>query len=410
MAKKFNPSAASARFAQLGETVEQEQQSVEFTNLIPIDSIVINQDNIFNVNDDEDSIIELAKNIEENGLLHNIVVAETEPNKYLLISGERRTRAYKYLGRDKIKATVRKNLTELEILKMLFFANSETREYTIEEKVQIIEGFLAKIKQFENTSEREAAKKFKEYVAQAFNVSERQANKLISITSELIMPLKELLYSDAIDINTAATLAQLPENYQEYAIEIIKSSTDENDMFSDSDKKKYAIEHALDFARRAKNIISKTNTLLTKEKTSKLYYNGRLTQAQEELNKVMSELNSPDISQDQLGELTARQIETEKTVAKIKSNLEQIDKEIEVGTQKQNSEVKKVYDNTVFSIDKGLDDVHKDKTGKVAQSKKIAKEIQAASVAIKRLLDMNPSEELKTIQGLLEEYKNKNSL
>lgn len=53
-------------------------------------------------------------------MLHNIVVAEIEPDKYLLISGERRTKAVKLLGRDKIKATIRSDLSELDILKMLF--------------------------------------------------------------------------------------------------------------------------------------------------------------------------------------------------------------------------------------------------------------------------------------------------
>lgn len=403
MAKKLNTEKAKDRFAALANTVQKEQEAVETTDIIPIDQIVFNEDNIFNMGDSDEGIAELAQNIKENGLLHNIVVAKIATNKYLLISGERRTKAVKYLGGDKIRATIRNNLSELEILKMLFFANSETREYTTEEKVQIIEGFLAKIKHFEKTPEKEAAKRFKEYVAQAFNVSERQAHKLISITSELIAPLKDMLYADVIDINTAAALAQLPPDYQEYAIEIIKSA-------SDKESERFAIEHAMDFARRAKNIISKTNTLLTKEKTSRLYYNGRLSQAKEELNKITKEIESPDVSDDQLGELTTKKLEAEKTLAKIQSNIEQINKDIEIGTQKQNSEVKKVYDNTVFSVGKGLDDVQKDKSGKVAQSKKIAKEIQAASVAIKRLLDMSPSEELKTIQTLLEDYKNKNSL
>lgn len=403
MAKKLNTEKAKGRFAALADTIQKEQEAVETTDIIPIDQIVFNEDNIFNMGDSDEGIAELAQNIKENGLLHNIVVAKIAPNKYLLISGERRTKAVKYLGGDKIRATIRNNLSELEILKMLFFANSETREYTTEEKVQIIEGFLAKIKHFEKTNEKEAAKKFKEYVAQAFNVSERQAHKLISITSELIAPLKDMLYADVIDINTAAALAQLPSDYQEYAIEIIKSA-------SDKESEKYAIEHAMEFARRAKNIISKTNTLLTKEKTSRLYYNGRLSQAKEELSRITKEIESPDVTDNQLGELTTKKLEAEKTLAKIQSNIEQIDKDIEIGTQKQNSEVKKIYDNTVFSVGKGLDDIQKDKSGKVAQSKKIAKEIQAASVAIKRLLDMSPSEELKTIQNLLEDYKNKNSL
>ena len=281
---------------------------------------------------------------------------------------------------------------------MLFFANSETREYSIEEKVQIIEGFQAKIKKFESTSEKEAAIKFREYVAQAFNVSDRQAYKLISITSELIAPLKELLFDETIDTNTAAALAQLPEDYQIYATDIIKAK-------DDSDEKKYAIEQTLDFAKRAKNIISKTNTSLAKRKTKRMYYNGRLAQTEEELASLVEEIKAA--GEDETLELAQDKIKLEKNIANIKANLEQLNKEIDVEAQKQDNEVKKVYTNTMFSVEKGLDDVQKDKTGKIAQSKKIAKEVQAIDTAIKRLRDMKPDEELTEIQSLLEKYKNK---
>ena len=396
MAKKLNTDKALSRFTELADSVKKEQDAMETTDIIPIDQIVFNQDNIFNMGDSDEGIAELAENIKENGLLHNIVVAKIEPTKYLLISGERRTKAVKYLGRDKIKATIRSNLSELEILKMLFFANSETREYTTEEKVQIIEGFLTKIKQFDETGEREDAKKFKEYVSQAFRVSERQANKLIAITSELINPLKELLYADAIDINTAASLAQLPEEYQNYATEIIKASDN-----TDPETKKCAIEHTLAFAKQAKNIISKTNSSLSKDKTSRMYYNGRLIQANEELATINKELET-----EQTPELIAHKVSVEKTVSKYNAALEQLDRDIELKSKKQDSEVKKVYTNTIFTAEKGLDDVQKDKSGKIAQSKKIIKEVQAVDTAIKRLLDMNPAEELKTIQELMDSYRN----
>lgn len=401
MAKKLNTANAAARFAKLGDSVEKEQNAIERTDIIPIDSIVFNEDNIFNIEDSDESIAELAQNIKENGLLHNIVVAEIEANKYLLISGERRTKAVKYLGDDKIRATIKKNLSELEVLKMLFFANSETREYTTEEKIQIIEGFLAKIKKFDATPEKEAANKFREYVAQAFHVSQRQANKLIAITSDLSLPLKELLYEDIININTAAALAQLPDEYQIFAVDIIKASSDD-----DSDAKKYAVERALDFAKRAKNIISKTNTALAKEKTSRIYYNGRLAQAKEELSKIEKDIAS-GADQSEIDELENKKSDIEKALSKYVASLEQVDKEIDVETQKQNSEVKKVYTNTIFSVGKGIDAVQKDKSGKIAQSQKIDKEIQAIDKAINRLLDMNPAEELKKMQELMGNYKSK---
>ena len=66
MAKKLNTAGAAARFAKLADTVEKEQKAVERTEIIPIDSIVINKDNIFSSNDTEESIAELAKNIDNN--------------------------------------------------------------------------------------------------------------------------------------------------------------------------------------------------------------------------------------------------------------------------------------------------------------------------------------------------------
>lgn len=259
MAKKLDISSAMSRLNQVNESIEEREKKREKTDYIPLDSIELNQDNIFNDCDSDENIAELAQNLKENGLLHNIVVLETAPKKYLLISGERRYKAAKYLGWGFIRATIKKELSDLEVLKLLFFANSETREYSIEEKIHIIKGFTEKIKKFEESEDKEAASKFGDYVAQAFNINKRQANKLISISSDLIEPLKELLFSGIIGINDAAALSQLPESYQENAIEIIKAN-----LSDDETNNRFAIEQALDFAKRAKNVISKTNTLLAK--------------------------------------------------------------------------------------------------------------------------------------------------
>ena len=398
MAKKLKTDGVAQKIGIINDASKQDKNEEEVTNFIPIDSIVFNQDNIFNLDDSDESIQELAENIKEHGLLHNIVVVETEPNKYLLISGERRTKAMKYLGEKTIKATIKHNASELEVLKMLFFANSETREYTIEEKVQIIKGFTEKLKRFENTSEKESALKFKQYVAQAFNINERQAYKLISISNELIEPLKASLFADVIGINTAASLAQLPEEYQKYSVEIIDTASKNGD-------KKFVEAQAEDFAKRTKNIISKANTSLAKQHTSRMYYDTKLAQAQDDLAKANLELKASDSENNQ--ELVDRKNKAENAISKCTTILEQLNKDLDVEKQKQDSEINKIYTNTIFSVGKGLDDVQKDKSGKIAQSKKIAKEIQNVDNAIKKLLNMNPAEELKTIQKLLEDYKNK---
>ena len=395
MAKKLNNTSAVNRLKELNETIKNDNKKEEITNFIPIDSIVFNNDNVFNIDDSDESITELAQNIEENGLLHNIVVVETKDNKYLLISGERRTKAMKYLGRETIKATIRKDLSDLEVLKMLFFANSETREYTIEEKIKIIKSFTEKLEKFENTNEKEAAQKFRQYVAQAFNVSERQAYRLIAISSELIEPLKALLFDDVIGINTAASLAQLPEEYQDYAIKIVDAASKNGD-------KKFVENQAEDFAKRAKNIISKANTSLAKQNTSRIYYNTKLAQAKEELAKANEALENID---DQ--EAAEKKIAAEQNIDKYNTKLEQLNKDFDVEKQKQDSEVNKIYTNTVFSVNQGLDDVHKDKSGKIAQDKMIAKEVHAIENALDKLRKMKPDNELAGIQDFLDQYKSK---
>ena len=384
MAKKLSGKGIADRLNQLNALTEESNKSIEETNYIPIDSIVFNDDNIFNKYDSNESIAELAENIKENGLLHNIVVAEIEPHKYLLISGERRTKAMMHLGEDKIKATVKKGLSDLETLKMLFFANSETREYTTEEKVQIIEGFMNKLKEYENGSEKDAVAKFKEYVAQAFHINERQAYRLISITTDLIEPLKQLLFADTITVEAAASLAQLPEGYQVSAADIISSN---------ASNVKYAVEQALDYAKKAKNIMSKTNTALAKQKTRRMYNSSRLAQAEEELSKIGDETDSDTI---------ARRFKLERDVTKYNAEINQLDKEIEFETQKQDNEVEKIYNNTLSSVDKGND---KDDTGEIEQAKMIERQVHKIEVDVRKLKKMKPSKELNEIQELIDQYK-----
>lgn len=384
MAKKLSGKGIADRLNQLNALTEESNKSIEETNYIPIDSIEFNNDNIFNKYDSDESIAELAENIKENGLLHNIVVAEIEPHKYLLISGERRTKAMLHLGEDKIRATIKKGLSDLETLKMLFFANSETREYTTEEKVQIIEGFMNKLREYENGSEKDAVAKFKEYVAQAFHINERQAYRLISITTDLIEPLKQLLFADTITVEAAASLAQLPEGYQVSAADIISSN---------GSNVKYAVEQALDYAKKAKNIMSKTNTALAKQKTRRMYNSSRLAQAKEELSKIGDETDPDTIE---------RRFKLERDVTKYNAEINQLDKEIEFETQKQDNEVEKIYNNTLSSVDKGND---KDDTGEIEQAKMIERQVHKIEVDVRKLKKMKPSKELNEIQELIDQYK-----
>lgn len=388
MSKKLNTSGAAARFSKLSEAVEKEQKTVERTEIIPIDAIVMNKDNIFSSSDTEESIAALAKNIEENGLLHNIVVAETDNNKYLLISGERRTKAMKYLGRDKIKATVRKNLSEFEVLKMLFFANSETREYSTEEKIGIIENFQKKLDKYENRADKEAVKRFREYISQAFKVNERQASKLITITEELTGALKLFLFSDIIDINTAASLAQLPEEYQLYAASIIRDSSQDDA----ADSRKTAAERASAFSKQVKSIISKTNNVLAKDRTSKKYHNERLEKALNELSDIEEGIGNGCCTLEQ-------KEEKEIVIGKYKEVISQLEKKIDDEIMKQDEKVRELFE--AFE----LDEIGKIEKNEDDDGKKIEREVKKAEKAVTKLMELLPSDKLNDIKKLLDEYK-----
>jgi ParB family transcriptional regulator, chromosome partitioning protein len=56
---------------------------------------------------DQKSILELASTIDRNGLLQPIIVSKKSTNKYEIIAGERRYRAYLLLGRSKIPSIIR---------------------------------------------------------------------------------------------------------------------------------------------------------------------------------------------------------------------------------------------------------------------------------------------------------------
>lgn len=69
---------------------------------VPIEQLITETQ----VRGDFNDILELAKSIETIGLLQYPVVIPNEEGKYLLLTGERRVRAHKYLEKEKIKVVV----------------------------------------------------------------------------------------------------------------------------------------------------------------------------------------------------------------------------------------------------------------------------------------------------------------
>jgi ParB family chromosome partitioning protein len=82
---------------------------------------------------DEDEIRGLADSIQNQGLLQPVVVRQKE-NFYEIISGERRTRAFKALGRDKVPCIIRTKVTDREMLELALVENIQREELNEIEK------------------------------------------------------------------------------------------------------------------------------------------------------------------------------------------------------------------------------------------------------------------------------------
>lgn len=76
----------------------------------------------------DESIKDLAKNIEVNGLIQPLVLHRDRFGKYTLICGERRFRALSYNKADKAPCFVLENKTEEELMAIQFSENSSREE------------------------------------------------------------------------------------------------------------------------------------------------------------------------------------------------------------------------------------------------------------------------------------------
>jgi len=82
---------------------------------------------------DEDEIKGLADSIENQGLLQPVVVRQKD-SFYEIISGERRTRAFKVLKRDKVPCIIKNKVTDREMLELALVENIQREELNEIEK------------------------------------------------------------------------------------------------------------------------------------------------------------------------------------------------------------------------------------------------------------------------------------
>lgn len=106
------------RFFQNKEDIEQ-SKSIETVSLsngdklldINVDTIIANKYQPRTVFDD-DALLELSKSIQENGVLQPLIVIVNKEGKYELIAGERRLRASRLAGLEKVPCVVKADIKD----------------------------------------------------------------------------------------------------------------------------------------------------------------------------------------------------------------------------------------------------------------------------------------------------------
>lgn len=174
---------------------------------INIDHILISEFNVRKSRDDEE-LKNLAKSINEHGLLQPIIVMLKGVNNYELIAGQRRLKACKSLDIKSIPAIIIENADELKVLTLSTVENLQRLDLNVAEKM---EAFSNIYELYENDLEQ---------VAQAIGYAIETVKKYIKLNAKLdpslkaeikegkrnppLRVLEELINSENIPVNEQA--------------------------------------------------------------------------------------------------------------------------------------------------------------------------------------------------------------
>ena len=155
-------------------------QNKGHTENVPVDFIVLADKNIYNESDNDESIKELADNIEACGLLHPITVNKIGTEKFQIISGERRFRAInEYLHWKSVPCMVFEGLSAEAAQLKLCMANLAVREYTASQKYKFYLEVKALLEKMKASGEYKGG--LQKGIAEILNVTKRQVARYSSI-------------------------------------------------------------------------------------------------------------------------------------------------------------------------------------------------------------------------------------
>ena len=132
---------SSKRVPLEADSVFYKHLSVENISLIDIDDIIPDP-NQPRKHFSEESLNELASSIKEKGLLQPIIVRKLD-DKYVIVAGERRWRACKIAGLNKIKCIIKDVKSEEEIKEVQIIENLQREDVSPIERSKALQEYLS---------------------------------------------------------------------------------------------------------------------------------------------------------------------------------------------------------------------------------------------------------------------------
>ncbi len=201
--KKLDFGTISAGLDTLQNTLER-NSGIGWSELVAADAIDFAEKNTYAADDTDETIRELADQIEVAGLLSPLGVIK-EGNRYRLFSGERRYRAITtYLHWEKIPCQVFEGVSANKAQLMLHMANA-AREYSPARKLELYEEYNALLRQMKENGEFSGG--VQKGVAELLNVSDRQVRTYRTMAERLTPEEKEAVKSGEISFGEAKQVA-----------------------------------------------------------------------------------------------------------------------------------------------------------------------------------------------------------
>lgn len=169
------------------KTLSQEQINKNNINEVQIKNL---QSNPFQprIEINPHSLNELISSIEQNGLLQPIIITEASNNMHTIIAGHRRYEAHKIMGKDKIQATIIKDITDKDL------AVLSLTENLMRENLHPIENAIA-IKNILDNKIVESQNKLAEYVGFSKGYVSKLMN-ILKLPTTIIQTIKQDNYKD----------------------------------------------------------------------------------------------------------------------------------------------------------------------------------------------------------------------